>query len=112
MSRRIIHDHNHDGIDRRGFLECMAWAGTGAVCVLSGGVLKSYALSDVLQLVETSRRRSQLRSRSATVISASIKPRILTSPPHFAEAIARVDRAGHTSVVRDSHRRSDATIEA
>ena len=49
MSRRIIHDHNHDGIDRRGFLECMAWAGTGAVCVLSGGVLKSYALNDVLQ---------------------------------------------------------------
>jgi 3',5'-cyclic AMP phosphodiesterase CpdA len=49
MSRKIIHNHNHDGIDRRGFLECMAWAGTGAVCVLSGGVLKSYALSDVLQ---------------------------------------------------------------
>src|ERR1700722_19239124 len=48
MSRKIIHNHNHDGIDRRGFLECMAWAGTGAVCVLSGGVLKSYALSDVL----------------------------------------------------------------
>ncbi len=49
MSRKIIHNHNHDGIDRRGFLECMAWAGTGAVCVLSGGVLKSYALSDVLR---------------------------------------------------------------
>ena len=48
MSRKIIHNHDHDGIDRRGFLECMAWAGTGAVCVLSGGVLKSYALSDVL----------------------------------------------------------------
>src|ERR1700720_831680 len=48
MSRKIIHNHNHDGIDRRGFLECMAWAGTGAVCVLSGGVLKSYALNDVL----------------------------------------------------------------
>ena len=26
----IIHDHNHDGIDRRGFLKCMAWAGAGA----------------------------------------------------------------------------------
>ena len=25
----IRHDHNHDGLDRRGFLECMAWAGTG-----------------------------------------------------------------------------------
>ena len=40
----IIQDHNSDGIDRRGFLRCMAWAGTGALCVLEGGVLKSYAL--------------------------------------------------------------------
>src|SRR5215469_11023256 len=49
MPKRIVYDHNHDGIDRRGFLECMAWAGTGALCVLSGGVLKSYALSDMPQ---------------------------------------------------------------
>src|SRR5213596_729842 len=41
----ILYDHNHDGIDRRGFLKCMAWAGTGALCVMSGGVLKSYSLS-------------------------------------------------------------------
>ena len=41
----ILHDHPHDGIDRRGFLKCMAWAGTGALCVLKGGVLKSYSLS-------------------------------------------------------------------
>jgi 3',5'-cyclic-AMP phosphodiesterase len=41
----ILHDHNHDGIDRRGFLKCMAWAGTGAFCVIQGGVLKSYSLS-------------------------------------------------------------------
>ncbi len=41
----ILHDHNNDGIDRRGFLKCMAWAGTGALCVMQGGVLKSYALS-------------------------------------------------------------------
>ncbi len=40
----ILYDHNHDGIDRRGFLKCMAWAGTGALCVMQGGVLKSYAL--------------------------------------------------------------------
>jgi 3',5'-cyclic-AMP phosphodiesterase len=40
-----VHDHNHDGIDRRGFLKCMAWAGTGAFCVMQGGVLKSYSLS-------------------------------------------------------------------
>jgi 3',5'-cyclic AMP phosphodiesterase CpdA len=40
----IEHDHNHDGIDRRGFLKCMAWAGAGAVCIVEGGVLKSFAL--------------------------------------------------------------------
>ena len=40
----IEHDHNHDGIDRRGFLKCMAWAGTGAVFVAEAGVLKSTAL--------------------------------------------------------------------
>jgi hypothetical protein len=41
LSKRIIHDHNHDGIDRRGFLECMAWAGTGVLWTLGGGVLSS-----------------------------------------------------------------------
>ena len=40
----ILFGHNHDGIDRRGFLRCMAWAGTGALCVMQGGVLTSYAL--------------------------------------------------------------------
>jgi 3',5'-cyclic-AMP phosphodiesterase len=40
----IEHDHNNDGIDRRGFLKCMAWAGTGTLCAIQGGVLKSYAL--------------------------------------------------------------------
>jgi len=40
----ILFDHNHDGIDRRGFLKCMAWAGTGALCVMQAGVLKSFAL--------------------------------------------------------------------
>ena len=45
VEAEILHDHNHDGIDRRGFLKCMAWAGTGAFCVIKGGVLNSYSLS-------------------------------------------------------------------
>lgn len=45
-------DHNHDGIDRRGFLKCMAWAGTGTLCVMQGGVLKSFALNRVSGLHE------------------------------------------------------------
>ncbi len=49
MSDYIKENLNKDGIDRRGFLKCMAWAGTGTLCVLQGGVLKSFALGDVLQ---------------------------------------------------------------
>lgn len=48
----ILHDHNHDGIDRRGFLKCMAWAGTGALCVINGGVLRSYSLSRLAEIGE------------------------------------------------------------
>jgi 3',5'-cyclic-AMP phosphodiesterase len=44
QNENASHGHDHDGIDRRGFLKCMAWAGTGALCVMQGGVLKSYAL--------------------------------------------------------------------
>jgi 3',5'-cyclic AMP phosphodiesterase CpdA len=43
LAKRITHDHNNDGIDRRGFLECMAWAGTGVIWTVSGGVLSSQA---------------------------------------------------------------------
>jgi 3',5'-cyclic AMP phosphodiesterase CpdA len=41
MSNRIVDSPSHDGIDRRGFLECMAWAGTGLVWTVSGGLLSS-----------------------------------------------------------------------
>jgi 3',5'-cyclic AMP phosphodiesterase CpdA len=46
----VLHDHNHDGVDRRGFLKCMAWAGTGAFCVMKGGVLNSYSLSRISEV--------------------------------------------------------------
>jgi 3',5'-cyclic-AMP phosphodiesterase len=46
----ILFDHNHDGIDRRGFLKCMAWAGTGTFCVIKGGVLNSYAFNRIAEL--------------------------------------------------------------
>ena len=32
----ILHDTSRDGIDRRGFLRCMGWAGTAVVCSISG----------------------------------------------------------------------------
>src|SRR5438093_679742 len=47
MSDYISHDHEHDGIDRRGFLHCMAWAGTGLLWTISGGVLASKTLAEI-----------------------------------------------------------------
>jgi len=46
MSDYITHDHQDDGIDRRGMLRCMAWAGAGVVWALSGGRVTSQALAD------------------------------------------------------------------
>lgn len=43
----ILHNDNPDGIDRRGFLKCMAWAGTGVLWTLGGGVLSSRVLGAV-----------------------------------------------------------------
>jgi 3',5'-cyclic AMP phosphodiesterase CpdA len=57
MNDHIHHDQenladdqngNNDGIDRRGFLECMAWAGTGVLWMMSGGILKSYGMSQMI----------------------------------------------------------------
>lgn len=45
----IIHDdHNDDGVDRRGFIKCMAWAGTGVLWLMSGGSLKAMGMSQLL----------------------------------------------------------------
>ena len=43
-TNHLVDDHDEDGVDRRGFLSCMAWAGTGAFFLMQGGVLKSYSL--------------------------------------------------------------------
>jgi len=40
-----LQDLNNDGIDRRGFLKCMAWVGTGLVWTMSGGIPVSRALA-------------------------------------------------------------------
>src|SRR5438270_8371752 len=47
MSDYILNDHEHDGIDRRGFLQCMAWAGTGLLWTVSGGILASKTLAEI-----------------------------------------------------------------
>jgi len=41
----MILSESADGIDRRGFLKCMAWAGTGLVWTMSAGVASSSVLA-------------------------------------------------------------------
>ena len=43
MEEQTVRDHETDNVDRRGFLKCMAWAGTGLVWSAAGGVLSSRA---------------------------------------------------------------------
>src|SRR5881398_1436392 len=45
-----------DGIDRRGFLRCMAWAGTATVWALSGGIPTSFRLSSLTSMTEAERK--------------------------------------------------------
>ena len=46
--KHIQKDENNDGIDRAGFLKCMAWAGTGVLWMMSGGVMKSFGMSHMI----------------------------------------------------------------
>src|SRR6185369_8828337 len=44
-AEHLNHNIGNDGVDRRGFLKCMAWAGTGMLWTVSGGVAGSRILS-------------------------------------------------------------------
>jgi len=50
---------SEDGIDRAGFIKCMAWAGTGVLWMMSGGVMKSFGMSQLLDK-ETGRLKTGL----------------------------------------------------
>jgi plastocyanin len=46
----IADDPSDDGIDRRGFLRCMAWAGTATVWGMAGGIPTSFSMSRLTSL--------------------------------------------------------------
>ena len=57
---------HHDRINRRGFLECMGWAGSGALFTISGGVATSLSLEAAIAAPV---RRSAVKSFSFVQIS-------------------------------------------
>jgi plastocyanin len=52
----ITSNDNEDGIDRRGFLRCMAWAGTATAWALAGGIPVSFPLSRLPLMSEAERK--------------------------------------------------------
>lgn len=68
---QLGYDHNRDGVDRRGFLKCMAWAGTGAFCVIRGGVLRSYGMSRLAEMGPEERAKEMAGELSFAQISDS-----------------------------------------
>jgi 3',5'-cyclic AMP phosphodiesterase CpdA len=97
MTDKIIYDHHHDGIDRRGFLKCMAWVGTGVLYSVSGGILRSQTLGQpgAMPLAKGSFRFAQISDShigfkhapnqdvTATLREAVERLNALPEPPDF-----------------------------
>ena len=84
----MFDDH---GDDRRGFLKCMAWAGTGALFAFDGGIVSSIGLDSALAATP---RRSAVKPFTFLQLSDSHigfnKPPNPDARATFAEAIAKV----------------------
>jgi len=88
MSDIILHDHGGDGIDRRGFLKCMAWAGTGAVWAMQGGVLRSIPLGPLARGLDGDLVFAQL-SDSHIGFAKAANPDVTAT---LREAVDRINR--------------------
>jgi hypothetical protein len=91
MSDYILHDHHHDGIDRRGFLKCMAWAGTGVLWTVNGGILTSRVLGATTDAPSPSGRGALHFVQISDSHIGFSKPANQDVNATFREAIARIN---------------------
>jgi len=61
MEEIVAHSDEEKELDRRHFLKCMAWVGTGAVWTMSSGVLKGSPLGQMHRGVMTAPAPGGLR---------------------------------------------------
>src|SRR5262249_16311464 len=87
----IQHDHNHDELDRRGFLECMAWAGTGMLWTVSGGLLGSTLLPSLANGAETTKGSFSFVQISDSHIGFSKEGINADTTATLKQAIARIN---------------------
>lgn len=89
--KHIQHDHHHDGLDRRGFLECMAWAGTGMLWTVSGGLLGSTLLRSRAGAAEMAKGSFSFVQISDSHIGFSKEGINADVTGTFQQAIARIN---------------------
>ena len=91
MSDFITQNSQDDHLDRRGFLKCMAWTGTGVLYTVTGGILGSRVLGESLNAAEA----SLVRPLSFVQITDSHigfhKPANQDVAATFRETIRRID---------------------
>jgi Icc protein len=91
----IQHDQNHDGLDRRGFLECMAWAGTGMLWTVSGGLLSSTLLPSRAGAAEVAKGSFSFVQISDSHIGFSKEGINADVTATLKQAIARINALPH-----------------
>ena len=109
-----VHD---DGVNRRGFLKCMAWAGTGLVWAMSGGIPASQAFgknvhpkSGDLTFVQISDSHMGFNKPANTDVIGTLKTAIdqingLATPAEFLLHTGDISHLSRPEKVRQ--RRSD-----
>jgi 3',5'-cyclic AMP phosphodiesterase CpdA len=89
MSNLITENTSEDQIDRRGFLKCMAWAGTGVLYSVGGGVLGSRMLTGTAGAAESAATFNFVQiSDSHIGFHKSANPDVSVT---FRETIARIN---------------------
>jgi Icc protein len=106
LSKRILHDHNNDGVDRRGFLECMAWAGTGVMWTVGSGILSSQAFGQkmtpakgALHFVQISDSHMGFNKPANTDVTGTLQATIdkINALPQAPDFIIHTGDLSHTS---------------
>jgi 3',5'-cyclic-AMP phosphodiesterase len=97
MEDRIIHDPSHDGVDRRGFLKCMAWAGTSVLWTVSGGILSCQRVGTLEAAGSAVAAEAQTPTSDFTFVQISDSHIGFSRPPNtnvtdtLRQAVARIN---------------------
>ena len=91
MSDFITENSQEDHLDRRGFLKCMAWAGTGVLYSVSGGILSSRMLGSSANAAEPAAGASFNFVQISDSHIGFHKPANPDVGATFREAIARIN---------------------